>query len=331
MKAPRLPRPRGRLSEYVVERLATTPERPLRLPTLMPSDDPYGDDLQLTLLICYELFYRGFAGVDPDWEWRPQILGFRRGLEQAFERALRADVPQYPRGAMDALTDLTYSDAIADEPSSTRHLETEGTWQQYREYFALRSIYQLKEADPHAWVIPRLSGAPKAALIAVEFDEYGAGIAEHMHQKLFADLLTAARLRSDYLGYLDVAPVPALLVSNVISYLGLHRRLRGAVVGHLAATEITSPPGAQRLLSGLERLDAPQACRLFYREHVEADAVHEHVMRNDVVGALLKDEPDLESDVSFGIGCFEFAEDMLADHVRGAWVHGRRAITLDHH
>src|SRR5256885_5091677 len=31
------------------------------------------------------------------------------------------------------------------------------------------------------------------------------------------------------------------------------------------------------------RLDAPEACRLFYTEHIEADAVHEQVMRHDVL------------------------------------------------
>ena len=60
--------------------------------------------------------------------------------------------------------------------------------------FAHRSIYHLKEADPHAWVIPRLRGRAKAALVAVEFDEYGAGRADRAHAQLFADLLQAADL-----------------------------------------------------------------------------------------------------------------------------------------
>ena len=43
------------------------------------------------------------------------------------------------------------------------------------EYFVHRSIYHLKEGDPHAWLIPRLTGQAKAAFVAIEFDEYGAG------------------------------------------------------------------------------------------------------------------------------------------------------------
>ena len=38
-----------------------------------------------------------------------------------------------------------------------------------------RSAYQLKEADPHSWALPRLSGAPKAALVEIQADEYGGG------------------------------------------------------------------------------------------------------------------------------------------------------------
>lgn len=43
----------------------------------LPADHPgrgdalTDDDLQLALYLCYELHYRGFAGVDPAWEWSP--------------------------------------------------------------------------------------------------------------------------------------------------------------------------------------------------------------------------------------------------------------------
>ena len=40
----------------------------------------------------------------------------------------------------------------------------------------------------------------------------------------------------------------------------------------------------------------PAAVR-FYTEHVEADAVHEQLVRREVIGGLLADEPELESDV----------------------------------
>ncbi|MGV0803852.1 iron-containing redox enzyme family protein, partial [Mycolicibacterium elephantis] len=52
----------------------------------------YGLDMQLALYICYELHYRGFAGVSPRWEWNPSLLHLRGRLEEAFLSAVRHDV-----------------------------------------------------------------------------------------------------------------------------------------------------------------------------------------------------------------------------------------------
>jgi Iron-containing redox enzyme len=189
-----------------------------------------------------------------------------------------------------------------------------------------RSLYHLKEGDPHAWAIPRLTGQAKASFVAVEFDEYGAGRGPHVHQQLFADLLTAAGLDASYLAYLDTVPAESLAVVNLMSMFGLHRRLRGAAIGHFASTEITSSPGSRRLVEALQRLDAPQECIAFYREHVEADAVHEQVVRTDVVGDLVAREPQLEADVVFGIRAHAAVEDRLGDAIMASWKAGETSL-----
>lgn len=330
--APALPQPRGPMSEWVNGYLRGAGAPCGSAPTaLCEQARPYGDDLQVALHTCYELHYRGFSGVDPELEWDPLLLTFRRACEQRMVHALRADIRQ-SNGAQPGESAAQAVDRLCiEDPDATgvsHYLREDGSWDQFREYFVLRSIYQLKEADPHAWVIPRLRGISKGAVAAVEFDEFGGGRFEGVHQDLFADLLAAADLRSSYLGYFDAAPAVAVLASNVASYLGLHARHRGAIVGHLAATEITSPPGAARLLAGLERLDAPEACRHFYREHVEADAVHEQIMRTDVVAELVAAEPETDADIVFGVRCFELVEDMLANHVMDAWSAGRPAVEV---
>jgi pyrroloquinoline quinone (PQQ) biosynthesis protein C len=206
------------------------------------------------------------------------------------------------------------------------HLRDRGTWPQMREYLAHRSIYHLKEADPHAWVIPRLRGRAKAALVAVEFDEFGGGRAERVHAQLFADLLLAAGLTPAYLGYLDAVPAVSIAVVNLMSMFGLHRSLRGALVGHFAAAEISTAPSADKLARALRRLDAPPACLRFFTEHIEADAVHEQVMRHDVVGDLVEQEPGLAADVVFGVQATELLESRLADQLLGAWRPGRSSL-----
>jgi Iron-containing redox enzyme len=281
--------------------------------------DPYGLDLQLALCMCYELHYRGFAGVDPTWEWNPGLLHLRGQMERAFLAGVRRDVgPIEPDQTAEAEMDSLSIESV-DGTGPSYWLRDNGTWEQMREYFVHRSLYHLKEGDPHAWAIPRLTGQAKASFVAIEYDEYGAGRGPQVHQQLFADLLTAAGLDSTYLAYLDNVPAESLAVVNLMSLFGLHRWLRGAAIGHFAATEITSPPGSRRLVEALQRLAAPPECVTFYREHVEADAVHEQVVRIDVVGNLVAREPQLDRDVVFGIRAHAAVEDRLADVIMASW------------
>ncbi|MGW4741523.1 iron-containing redox enzyme family protein [Nocardia xishanensis] len=315
-----LPDPRGDLSAAVVNLLRGTPGRAVPRPGPV---DPFGEDLLLALHTCYELHYYGFADVDSGWEWDAGLLTLRAAMEQRLLNALRDAVP----GGTDLeaeLEQLLVTPLEASGPS--QFLLDRGEWWQMREYLVHRSLYHHKEADPYAWAIPRLRGQAKASLVAVEFDEFGGGRGERVHARLYAELMAAAGLNPDYLHYLNVIPAPMFALMDTISLFGLHRSLRGALVGHFATVEISSPPGAQRMVQALRRLDADPACTLFYREHVEADAVHEQVMRRDVIGDLLEQEPGLTESVVFGIQATNLLEDRFADHVLGCWEAGRGSL-----
>jgi Iron-containing redox enzyme len=280
----------------------------------------------MALYICYELHYRGFAGVDPRWEWNPELLALRSQLEDVFLDAVRLEIGDI---AADERADAEMDDLCVepvDGSGPSYYLRDNGTWEQMQEYFVHRSLYHLKEGDPHAWVIPRLTGQAKASFVAIEFDEYGGGHGDKVHQQLFADLLDAAGLDASYLGYLDAVPSESLAVVNLMSLFGLHRELRGSAIGHFASTEITSPPGSRRLVEALQRMDAPDACVRFYAEHVEADAVHEQVVRVDVVGQMVAAEPHLDRDVVFGIRARDFVEEQLAAHMMECWTDDRSSL-----
>ncbi|MEV0522512.1 iron-containing redox enzyme family protein [Streptomyces sp. NPDC050439] len=324
LTSPPLPEPRGVLSELIINTLrAGGSSGPLPLDT--HDADPYGDDLQLALYTLYELHYQGFDGVREDLEWDPELLGLRRALEGRFLGALRANC-RSTDSAERALADLLL-EPIGHVPTSvSHHLQRDGELWQLREYAALRSLYHLKEADPHAWVIPRLHGRAKAGMVAVEFDEFGAGRAEDIHARLYADLMRDLSLKTMYGHYLDAAPAEALATVNLMSLLGLHRALRGALVGHFAAVEVTSSPGSRRLAKAMRKCGAGKAAERFYDEHVEADAVHEQVVRRDVIGGLLASEPGLESDVVFGIEATDFLEDRLGARLLTAWTNERSAL-----
>src|SRR3954454_15065799 len=93
---PALPPPRGPLSEELIE-LLLEPAHPTGsiggLFAAASADPVFGEDLQLSLYLLYELHYRGFSEVDERWEWQPQLLGVRATLEGDFEAALREQVP----------------------------------------------------------------------------------------------------------------------------------------------------------------------------------------------------------------------------------------------
>jgi hypothetical protein len=315
-----LPEPRGPLSAVVLDALRAEPGARLSWPA---PDDPFGEDLTVALHSCYELHYRGFHSVDPGWEWDPELLRLRAAMERVFLDALRDGTPggSDVAAAMDELL-------VETVPGTgvSHFLRDEGQWWQLREYFVHRSIYHHKEADPHAWVIPRLWGRAKAALVAVEYDEFGGGHGDRVHAQLYRDLMASSGLDTGYLSYFDDVPAPVIAVVNMMSLFGLHRRLRGALVGHFAAAEITTPPSAARITKALERLGAGPDCTEFFTEHIEADAVHELVMRRDVIGDLLRREPELAADVVFGAQATALLEARLGEHLLGAWRAGRSSL-----
>jgi hypothetical protein len=323
-RGPELPRERGELSAAIIRYLGG--ETALPGSQAVQRADPYGDDLQLALYVTYELHYRGFAGVDAALEWDPALLGVRSLLECRFLDALRAD----------ATCHETVEDALAEllvEPVNgtgvSHFLQDEGELWQVREYAAQRSLYHLKEADPHAWVLPRLWGRAKAGMAAVEFDEFGGGRAERVHAQLFADLMTDLGLDTTYGHYVNAGSAQVLATVNLMSLFGLHRALRGSLVGHFAAVEITSSPGSRRLAAAMNRTGAGPAAEFFYNEHVEADAVHEQVVRREVIAGLLKEEPRLEADIAFGIDATEYLESRLADCLLAAWRSDTSSLRTD--
>jgi hypothetical protein len=213
-----------------------------------------------------------------------------------------------------------------DGPPLARFLEREATLARFREFAAHRSIYQLKEADPHTFAIPRLSGRAKAALIEIQIDEYGGGRLSKMHSELFRRTLVGLDLSDGYGDHIDAVPAVTLAIGNLISMFGLHRRLRGSLLGHLASYEMTSSAPNRRYGNGLRRLGLDARTTRFYDEHVEADAVHEQIAAHDMCGGFCADEPDRVGDVLFGAAGALALDRLFADHVLGSWRDGRSSM-----
>ena len=252
----------------------------------------------------------------------PEVLRFRRLLERPFLAALREDC-----GAGDdvtaALAPLLLEPVSGTGPSW--HLSRDGEFWQLREYVAHRSVYHLKEGDPQSFAVPRLEGQAKASVVSVQHDEYGAGRADRMHAQLFAEMMLELDLDPTYGRYVDAAPAATLAPVNLMSLAGLHRRLRGVAFGQFAMIEVTSSPGSRRLSQAFARLSGGTAGQRFYDEHVEADAVHEQVLRrglDDLVGR----EPALAADVVLGIAAGLLLEERFAEHLLARWGAGESSL-----
>ena len=318
------PQPRGSMSEALLDALRGDPGSLPDMPVVI--DDPlHGEDFHLSLYLCYELHYRGVDGVDTGWEWDPDLLRMRATMERSFATALRdaATIPPLDGSVEERLLQLVDN---YEGPSLSRYIQERGTDEQFREFVVHRSAYQLKEADPHTWAIPRLWGAPKAALIEIQSEEYGEGKAAAMHSSLFAGTMRALGLDDAYGAYVDVIPGVTLATVNLMSMFGLHRRWRGAIVGHLAAFEMTSTEPNRRYAEGGRRLGFGRDALHFYEEHVEADATHEVLAAHHLAGGLASQDPDVAEDIIFGAAALLEMEARFAGHLIGAWSEGRTSL-----
>lgn len=333
-----VPSARGPLGEVLLATIASPPasdEVPALASAVVehvrgdhgtPTED---EDLQHTLLCLYELHYRGLAGVSDEWEWHPGLLAARSVLEAHFEADLRDRVTQPiceasdPRTVAEALFAMT---AETSGPSLSRFVAKHATQEHLREFLILRSVYQLKEADPHTWAIPRLSGTPKAALVEIQADEYGDGRPERMHSALFAQAMRGLGLDDTYGAYVDLVPASTLASLNMMSMFGLHRRLRGAIVGHLAAFEMTSSIPNRMYGNGFRRLGHTPATTEYFDEHVEADAVHEQIAGRDLAGRLAEQKPSLLPDILFGAAACLAVDGWAGESVLASWERNESAL-----
>ena len=303
------------------------------LDQLVPATDPVvadplaDEDRQLALYCCYELHYRGFDGADERLEWDPALLGLRRRLEDQVLTALGACHPG-PLAPSEAIERLRILASTPGGPSLSAHLADPGTGtrDQLLEFLIHRSAYQLKEADPHTWALPRLAGRAKAAMVEIQADEYGSGIDGLMHAQLFADTLRSVGLDPTYGAYLDRLPATTLATVNLVSMFGLHRRWRGALVGHLALFEMTSVVPMGRYASALHRAGAGRTGRRFYDVHVVADETHQVVAIRDMAAGLLDAEPDLAGDLVFGAAALTLVEQRFTESLLSAWAAGRSSL-----
>jgi hypothetical protein len=323
---PRLPSPRGPISEALLAHLV---RRPGTIPPLLaPAPEPLdGDDSQLSLHVLYALHYEGFAGVDPGWEWEPSLLGVRRTLEGEFRAVLEEEVA-VPAGARDGSIAEGLRTVIASGggPSLSRFVADDATIEQLRELLVHRSIYQLKEADGHTFAIPRVRGVAKSAMVRIQTDEYGEGRPGRSHAELFGATMEAVGLDPTPGAHIDLVPGCLLATDNLVSLFGLHRSTMAELIGHLALFEMTSVVPMARYATGIRRLTGSDAAAEFYDVHVVADEVHARWAADEMAEGFVSDHPEMFDGVLFGAAALMHLEAAFTAHVLGRWGTGLTSL-----
>lgn len=342
----KIPEPRGPVSTALLGVLAEAPgtqaggleglQRLVAAQLAASTDIIADDDLQLALFCLYELHYSGLEGVSDEWEWAPELMRVRQLIETPFEAALRdaaaeaagdLELPPASGLSSDGVADVLFGLAARDGgPSLSRYVAKKATLEQLKEFLIHKSIYQLKEADPHTFAIPRLSGRAKAALVEIQADEYGGGRPERMHSALFARTMRGLGMADHYGAYVNDVPAVSLAAVNLMSLFGLNRRLRGAITGHLAIYEMTSSQPNRLYGNGFRRHGFDAHVTHYFDEHVEADAVHEQIAGRDLAGGLVEAEPGLLDDVLFGATAVMAIDGRLSAHILEAWESGRTSL-----
>lgn len=324
-----LPPARGPLSGWIGARLKGNANGPA------PQVDVRGpihadEDLQLALWCCNELSYRGFDESPADAEWDPRIIAFRTELEQPWIQWLEATF-RHESSTAPVATQLREVIEADDGPPLAGQLHRHADLDQFRQFVMNRSIYQLKEADPHSFGIPRLDGPAKAALVEIQSDEYGGGRPERMHSELFRVTMRWLGLNDSYGYYVPQVPAVTLALSNLMSLFALHSRWTGALIGHLAALEMTSTLPNRRYAAGALRLGATADQARYFTEHVEADAVHEQIAAHDLCGSYTTQHPEATADVLFGATACLGLDNLFAEHLLTTWSQSTAPRSLRRH
>lgn len=324
MSVQHLPSPRGPITESLFTRLRTGwGYLDGLVPAAIGTDVLTDEDVQLALHVIYELSYRGYAEVDAAMECDERVVALKRRIEVAMEAQLREQIGPVRPDVRELLAELS-SDSSG--PSLSATLLAHPRRDVVAEFAIHRSAYQLKEADPHSWAIPRLGGRAKAALVEIQFDEYGRGEPGRSHAELFAATMTSLGLDATYGTYIDRLPATTLATGNLIGLLGQQRRLLPALLGHLALFEMTSTGPMSRYVELLERVGVDEAGREFFAVHVIADAHHEVIALTDLVGGYLEQDPGAGAEIGFGAMALTLVEGAFSSAFMAALERGESTL-----
>lgn len=147
-----------------------------------------------------------------------------------------------------------------------------------------------------------------------------------MRSTFFSDTMIALGLDASYGSYVEILPGVTLATVNLNSMFSFHPQWRAAMLGHDAASEVTSLESMERYRRALDRFGIATVGRRFVDVDVPVDVRRPLMARNRMFAELLTAEPKLAADVIFGAAAVLLLEQRFADHLLDAWIEERSSV-----
>jgi hypothetical protein len=132
----------------------------------------------------------------------------------------------------------------------------------------------LSEASPMIRNVLGHYGPAQSEWFKIIIDEYGYGVHETKHSRLFENTMTSVGLRADLHHYWQYYLNSSLLMNNYFHYLGKNHELFFRYLGALYYTETTLVDFCRRAVDLLERVFPGEADTRYFSEHVHIDQHH---------------------------------------------------------
>lgn len=215
---------------------------------------------------------------------------------------------------------LSYVDSLrADDPGEVSLTEKAILASPDRERAARMWLIQfapdfLSEASPMIRNVLGHYGATQSEWFKIIIDEYGYGVHDTKHSRLFEQTMESAGLKSDIHRYWQYYLNSSLLMNNYFHYLGKNHELFFRYVGALYYTEATLVDYCRRAAETLTSVFGDRVDVRYFTEHVHIDQHHGRMALDRLILPLVKEHGEqVIPEIVRGIEEYRVLQE-LADH-----------------
>lgn len=141
----------------------------------------------------------------------------------------------------------------------------------------------LSEASPMVRNLLGNYGAAQSEWTKIVIDEYGYGVHDSKHSKLFEDTLRSVELRDDLHHYWQYYLTSSLLSNNYFHYLGKNHELFFRYLGALYYTETTLVDFCRQAAKLLRDVFGDKADVSYFTEHIHIDKHHSRMALDKLI------------------------------------------------